>query len=539
MKWTNKSQIVNYKRSKLMKKTLYEKSMEMARIFFVLTLCFGLAGLPTFASSHAEAPLISMDRYADNTDVYAFRSTETGRDGFVTIIANFIPLQDPSGGPQFYRFDDSVLYEIKIDNTGDGLEDITYQFQFTTQIRNPNTVLGMNTLNVDGVISSLTDLDYNMPQTYSVTRVDRVSGRRGRFLIGGLTTPPSNIGPRVTPNYETALAQPAVYNLPGTGAGRVFAGQRDEGFFLDLGVFDAINYRSLGATGGVDTLRTKNVSTIAIEVPISDLTRTRAVPANSLAADAVIGIFSTASRRGTRVIQADGTRNTEGPWRQISRLGSPLVNEVVVPLGLKDAFNSLSPEADFTIAPVVAAVRDPEFPKIIRLALGTYGAFTGGGININIPPAPRTDLEQIFLIGIPVNAVTGPTFTTVIQGSNPSQGHEMLRLNLGIPVTPLASANRLGILGSPADLGGFPNGRRVFDDVVDIEVRALLGGTPFTPATNVSPNNAFGDGVAANCEGFLTRFPYLQTPNQGNQPRPVDFPANQNFPQAAPVAPCS
>ncbi len=522
-----------------MKKSLYEKSLKMTRIFFVLTLCFGLTGLPTFASSHAEAPLISMDRFADNTDVYAFRSTETGRDGFVTLISNFIPLQGPSDGPQFFRFDDTVLYEIKIDNTGDGLEDITYQFQFTTQIVNPRTVLGMSTINLDGQITSLTDVDYNMPQTYTVTRVDRASGRRGRFLAGGLRTPPSNIGPRVTPNYETALAQPAIYPLP--NGGRVFAGQRDEGFFLDLGVFDAIGYRSLAPTGGVDTLRTKNVSSIAIEVPISDLTRSRAVPANSLAADAVIGIFSTASRRGTRVIQPDGTRNSEGAWRQISRLGSPLINEVVVPLGLKDAFNSLSPSLDFSVQPVVDAVLDPEFPKIIRLALGRYGTFNGSGVAINIPPPPRNDIAQIFVFGIPANSPAGPTFTTVIQG-NDGRAHEMLRLNMGIPVTTGAAISRLGILGN--DPGGFPNGRRVFDDVVDIEVRALLGGTPFTPAFNIAPNNAFNDGVSANCEGFLTRFPYLQTPNQGNQPRPTDFPANQTaFPIITPapaggIAPC-
>jgi len=526
-----------------MKKVLLEKSLKMARIFLVLALCLGLSGISTFASSHAEAPLISMDRFADNTDVYAFRSTEAGREGFVTLISNFIPLQGPSDGPQFFRFDDSVLYEIKIDNTGDGLEDITYQFQFTTQILNPRTVLGMSTINIDGRITSLTDLDYNMPQTYSVTRVDQASGRKGRFLVGGLTTPPSNIGPRVTPNYETALAQPAIYNMPFNGrTGRVFAGQRDEGFFLDLGVFDAINYRSLGPTGGVDTLRTRNVNTIAIEVPIQDLTRNGAAVADSLAANAVVGVFSTASRRGTRVIQGNGTRNTEGPWRQISRLGSPLINEVVVPLGLKDAFNSLSPSLDFTVNDVVQAVLDPEFPKIIRLALGAYGTFNGSGVVVNIPPAPRNDIAQIFVFGIPVNAATGPTFTTVIQG-NDGRAHEMLRLNMGLPVTPLASASRLGILGN--DLGGFPNGRRVFDDVVDIEVRALLGGTPFTPTFNVpgSPNATFGDGVSANCEGFLTRFPYLQTPNQGNQPRPLDFPANQTaFPTGTPptggIAPC-
>lgn len=511
-----------------MKRAFYEMGLKMTRILFVLALCLSLTGLPTFASSHAEAPLTSMDRYADNTDVYAFRSTEAGRDGFVTIIANFIPLQDPSGGPQFYRFDDSVLYEIKIDNTGDGLEDITYQFQFATQTLNDRTVLGMSTINADGVISSLTDVDYNMPQTYTVMRVDQSAGRRGRFLAGGLRTPPSNIGPRVTPNYEANLAQPAIYSLP--NGGKVFAGQRDEGFFVDLGVFDAIGFRSLGETGGVDTLRTKNVSSIAIEVPISDLTRNRAVPTGPTDPNGVIGIFSTASRRATRVIQADGTRNTEGAWRQVSRLGSPLVNEVVVPLGLKDAFNSLSPSLDYTVTPVVNAILDPELPKIIRLALGAYGTFNGSGVVVNIPPAPRNDLVAIFATGIPLNTPGLPaTFTTFLSDGN---AHEMLRLNTGIPVTPTAQVSRLGLLGG--DAAGFPNGRRVTDDVVDIELRAILGGTPITPAFNVAPNNAAGDGVGTNFEGFLTRFPYLQTPNQGNQPRPVDFPAAQTFPTPVP-----
>ena len=242
-------------------------------------LVFSMSAMPTLASSHAEAPLISMDRFADNTDVYAFRSSEAGRDGFVTLLSNFIPIQDPSAGPQFYRFDDTVLYEIKIDNTGDGIQDITYQFQFTTQIVNTNTVLGMNTLNQDGVISNLNDIDYNMQQTYTVRRIDRQSGRRGRIIAAGLKMPPSNIGPRVTPNYEQNLGQPAVYNL-GNG-GKVFAGQRDEGFFLDLGIFDDINYRSLGASGGVDSLRSFNVNTIALEIPIQELTNSRQIPAST------------------------------------------------------------------------------------------------------------------------------------------------------------------------------------------------------------------------------------------------------------------
>jgi Domain of unknown function (DUF4331) len=469
---------------------------------------------PAMASSHAEAPLISMDRYADNTDVYAFRSTEAGRTGFATIIANFIPFQDPSGGPQFYRFDDTVLYEIHIDNNGDGVDDVTYQFNFTTQIVNSNTVLGMNTLNQDGVINSLTDLDYNMPQTYSVRRVDARAGRRGQIVAAGVRTPPSNIGPRVTPNYENNLAIPAIYNM--SKGGKVFCGQRDEGFFIDVGaVFDGLAFRSIGASGGVDTLRGLNVSSIAIEVPIGDLTRSQAIPASPTSPDAVVGIYSTASRRSTRVLTV-GAQSNDGPYQQVSRLGNPLVNEVVIPLGLKDTFNSIPPTAD---AAAVPAVLDPELPKLIQYIFAAYGDFNGNRATINIPPAPRNDLAQIFALGIPVNAITGPNYTTEIAGTNGP--HEYLRLNLGIP--PSAAPSRLGLLGN--DVAGFPNGRRVFDDVVDIELRAMLGGTPFTPTYNVAPNNTLGDGVSSNEQPYLTRFPYLASPNQGNQPRPTNSPA--------------
>lgn len=472
---------------------------KFGRVALGLILSFSVSGIPVLASSHAEAPLISMDRFADNTDTYAFRSVEAGREGFVTLIANFIPLQEPSGGPQWFRFDDSVLYDIRIDNTGDGLEDITYQFQFTTQTVNGNTVLGQSTVNENGVISNLNDVDYNMPQTYSVRRVDSSTGRRGRLLGGGFKTPPANIGPRVTPDYEQNLGQPAVYGLP--GGGKVFAGQRDEYFYIDLGVFDALNLRSVGMTGGIDTTKGYNVSTIAIEVPVADLTRSRSVPAGPTALDAVIGVWSTASRRTVRVINNDGSRNTAGAWQQISRLGNPLVNEVVIPLNLKDAFNSLSPVNDAVAAPFVL---DPELAQLLAAVFG-----------ITVPPPPRNDLVAIFATGIPVNPVTGPNYTTFLSDGIP---HEYLRLNVAIPITPIANINRLGLLGG--DVAGFPNGRRVHDDVTDIALRAMAGGTPFTPATNVPPNNALGDGVSMNPEGpLLTRFPYLLPPNQGNQPR--------------------
>lgn len=460
---------------------------------------------PSQASSHREAPLRAADPTADNTDVYAFRSTEPGREGYVTLISNFIPFQEPSGGPHFYLFDDTVLYEIKIDNTGDGVEDISYQFRFTTNVVRPTTILGMVTVNENGVIESLTDPDYNEYQTYTVSRRSNTGGRLPRILASNLRMPPSNIGQRATPNYEANLASQAVYNLP--GGGRVFAGQRDEGFYIDLGgAFDIFNLSALGPpinfeTGGVDGLSGFNVNTIAIEVPISALTRDGGVPTGPTAANAVIGVWSTASRQRTRVIRQDRIQSF-GPFAQVSRLGNPLVNELVVPLGLKDAFNTLVPAGDSVLVP---AVLDPELPKLIQTALSAFE-----GINIAIPPAPRSDLATIFATGIPAGSVPGaPTYTNFLSDGVP---HEYQRLNVAIP--PSANPSRLGLLGG--DLAGFPNGRRVGDDVVDIELRAVLGGTPFTPDFNVFPNNAIGDGVSANDVPYLTRFPYLGTPHSGN-----------------------
>lgn len=476
-----------------MKSIITNFGRKMATTLLGLSL---LAG-PVLASSHSEAPLISMDRYADNTDTYAFRSVEPGREGFVTLIANWIPLQEPGGGPQYYRFDDTVLYEIKIDNTGDGLEDISYQFQFKTQTLNGETVLGHSAVVQDAVIGSLSDPDYNMPQTYTVRRIDRTSGRQGRILAAGLKTPPNNVGPRVTPDYETNLGLPSVYNLP--DGGKVFAGTRDEYFYIDVGgTFDALNLRSIGTNGGLDTTKGYNVSSIAIEVPVQSLTSTRSVPAGPTSPGAVIGVWATSSRRSTRVINPDGSRVTQGDWVQISRLGNPLVNEVVIPQRLKDAFNSLSPVNDAVAAPYVL---DPELARLMALVFG-----------ITVPPPPRNDLVAIFATGIPVNGVTGPNYTTFLSDGQP---HEYLRLNVAIPITPIANISRLGLLGG--DVAGFPNGRRVQDDVTDIALRAMAGGTPFTPATNMAPNNTLGDGVGANPEGpALNRFPYLPPPNAGN-----------------------
>jgi hypothetical protein len=448
------------------------------------------------ASSHREGPLIKFDPTADNTDVYAFRSTESGRSGFVTLIANFIPFEEPAGGPHFYRFDDNAVYRIRIDNSGDGIEDISYEFRFTSTIVNPNIVLGQAAPNqalagqgpIDPLITSLTDPDYNEPQTYTVTRV-----AKGRSLqVGSGIVPPDNIGPRTTPNYETALAQPAIAAL--SNGGRVFAGQRDEGFYIDVeSIFDTLNLASLGATGGTDSTAGFNVHSIALELPISDVTRDNSVPTNPLVPNSVIGVWSTVDRTPL-------PRKPNTPTVQVSRLASPLVNELVIPLGMKNTFNSSQPFADFQFAPFVL---DPQLPKLIQAVLAS------SGINIAIPPAPRNDLVAIFATGIPAGPIPG--FATFLSNGQP---HEYLRLNVAIPPTPEASRSRMGLLGG--DPAGYPNGRRVGDDVTDISLRAVLGGTPFTPAFNLAPNNTVGDGVDRNDVPFLDRFPYLATPHSGN-----------------------
>lgn len=492
-----------------MRKSSFRRSFTAVTIGAV-TLAL-LAGVPIHnpsqASSHREAPLILKDPLADNTDVYAFRSTEEGRNGFVTLIANFIPFQEPSGGPNFYPFDDTVLYEIKIDNTGDGVEDISYEFRFNTRLVNPGTISGHaapneafatgNLSKVDPLITSLDDPDYNTPQTYTLTRRDSTGQRT---IAEGLITPPNNVGQRSTPNYEEALARRAVYDLP--NGGRVFAGQRDEGFYIDIGgVFDTLNLSSITDTGGFDGTAGFNVNTLAIEVPTQALTRSGRMPEGPAASDAVVGVWATASRRRTRVLR-QGRTFERGPFVQVSRLANPLVNELVIPVGLKDTFNATTPANDAQFADFVV---DPQLPLQIRAVLAA------GGISINIPTAPRTDLVSIFATGIPVNPVTGPNYTTFLSDGKP---HEMMRLNVAISPTAPGSRSRLGLLGG--DVAGFPNGRRVGDDVVDIELRAVLGGTPFTPAFNVAPNNAVGDGVDRNDVAYLDRFPYLGTPHSGN-----------------------
>lgn len=456
-------------------------------------------------SSHREAPGISKDPVADNTDLYAF--VDPNDSTKVTILANFIPLEDPAGGPNFFTFGDDVLYEILIDNNGDGVEDVVYQFRFRTAIQNPNTFL-YNT----GPITALDSPNWNLRQTYSVTRV--LGLRRtgaATTLATNLATPPVRIGPRSTPNYEP-LANAAIHDI---GADRtVFAGQREEGFNVDLGsIFDLGALRPFGqahlipiaAPGGVDGTKGYNVHSIALRVPKTDLTIGGATPSDPAATSSVIGIWASASRqKGLAFHPTSEDVGRAGPYVQVSRLGNPLINEVIMPLGKKDGWNASGPKDDSQFLQHYA---DPELQNLLPVLYP--GVFPNLAALLATPAAsrPRNDLVAILLTGIPSGIVPG------FQNFTGSTQADMLRLNLAIPPT-VVSPNPFGVLGG--DLAGFPNGRRVFDNVVAIELRAVAGLTYPLVAT-YTPDDAAGlltDGTA-NEVAYLSAFPYLAHPHEG------------------------
>ncbi len=449
-------------------------------------------------SSHREAPEISKDPVADSTDVYAFVSPD--KPGTITLIANYIPLQGPAGGPNFYEFGDDVLYEIHVDNNGDGRADISYQFRFTTQVANPDTFL-YNT----GPIESLSSPNWNRRQSYDVAVA---SGFSSRAIGSGLACPPCNIGPLSTPDYATLGAQ-AVHGLG--GGIKVFAGQRAEAFYVDLGsIFDLGDLRpfenlhatfglpGLKAAPGVNATNHLNVHSIAIQVPISSATRS---------GHPTIGVWTTASRQRVRVWDADNGENVDsGPFRQVSRLGNPLVNEVLIPLGHKDQWNSLPPSDDKRFAGYVAN------PGLAALLPDLYpGVFPNLAALVR-SGKPRADLEAILLTGIPAGIIPGfQNFTGPVQA-------DMLRLNTSVPPTPAGKQSIFGLLGG--DAGGFPNGRRVTDDVVAIELRALAGVTYPLIDKTFKPDAAAGlltDGLtpASVSSPPLSQFPYLGVPYSG------------------------
>jgi len=447
---------------------------------------------PTGASSHREAPLISQDPVADTTDVYAFVSPD--RPDTVTLVGNWVPLEEPAGGPTFYQFGDDVRYQLNIDNNGDAVDDITYEFRFNTRIVNRKTFL-YNT----GPITSLDDPDFNIRQSYSVHR--RVKGVE-TVIATDVPTPPVNIGPRSTPDYE-ALAAQAVRPLP--DGSKVFAGQRDDPFFVDLGsAFDLLGLRPLNQAHalplpkqpGVDGVGGYNTHTIALQVPIKELTKNGLAPSGPSDPNAIIGVYSHSERRQVRVLSDRGADPAQsGRFVNVSRLGMPLVNEVIIPLRDKDRFNASEPVDD---GQFLKYVLDPEPGRLIP------ALYPG----VKVPPAPRNDLVSIFLTGI--EGLNQPP------GVRPS---EMIRLNMAIPPVrlkqngPFENENHLGVIGG--ELAGFPNGRRLADDVTDVALRAVAGGTALTPKFNTAPNNILGDGVNRNDRPFLPRFPYVSTPWQG------------------------
>lgn len=454
-----------------------------------------------FASSHREAPTITELPKVDGTDFYLFSSYETGRDGFVTLLANYVPLQDAYGGPNYFEMDSDALYEIHIDNNADAVEDITFQFRFqsatqgiTLSIDGQDVAVPLK--QVGGIGPMATDTGaLNVLETYTVdiVRGDRRTGMRESLSLAadGSTTfakPVDNIGNKTLPDYES-YANDHIYDvaIPGCGDGRVFVGQRREGFVVNLGeTFDLINTDPLGPVDGEEnTLSDKNITTLALEVPASCL---------SDGSSDIVGGWTTASLRQARVLNPTPANLAAaihgGAYTQVSRLGSPLVNEVVIGLPDKDRFNHAEPVDDGQFATYVT---NPTLPALIEILFPAAVAPTA---------FPRNDLVAAFLTGVdglnqPANVVAS----------------EMLRLNTSIPPVAALQQDPLGVLAG--DNAGFPNGRRPGDDVVDIALRVVMG-VLLDPADAPAGQLAFTDGAFVDASFFDETFPYLATPYPGS-----------------------
>ena len=474
----------------------------------------------SLASSHREAPFISGQPQLDATDLYMFRSYEPGRQGFVTVLANYLPFQDPQGGPNFYMFNANAQYEIHVDNNGDGVEDLTFQFRFKNTSKATALNVGGKPVKIplinSGPIAAVNDAALNVRETFTidVVRGTRRGGNKAAVTNAGngqaqFDKPVDNIGDKVFGSQAAYAAYAAqhVYpvNIPGCSTpGRVFVGQRKESFYIAVGkVFDLFNLNPLGSESGGNNndLEAKNVSTLAMELPISCLT------ANN---DPVIGAFTTASVRQGRLINGSpgsGLNKASlegGPWAQVSRLGMPLVNEVVIGIDDKDRFNASKPKDD--VSKFADYVTNPVLPALIEKLFPSAKAPTN---------FPRTDLLTVFLKGIaglnqPANVVPA----------------EMLRLNTSTPVVAAAAQNPLGV--AAGDAAGFPNGRRPGDDVVDLSLRVSMGalcvltGASDTLQVGCKPSDApagglaLTDGVRKTAANYGVAFPYLTTPISGN-----------------------
>jgi hypothetical protein len=417
----------------------------------------GLGPVGADASSHREAPLISGLPQYDATDLYAFRSPD--RQNTVTLVANWLPFEEAAGGPNFYSFANDAHYDINIDNNGDARPDVIYRWTFKDHYRSKNTFLYAN-----GPVTSLNDPNLNFFQTYRLTRI---SGGHSKVLIDHRKVAPSNLGHASMPNYQTLRNQASIDVGSGGNELQSFAGQAEDPFYADLRVFDLLYGGNLSETGD-DTLAGFNVQSVALQVSRNQLAKNSNAGNNP-----IVGIWTTTSER-----------NAHGSYRQISRLGNPLVNEVVIPLKDKDNFNASQPRQDAQFA---SYVTDPELPHLMQAVYG-----------IPAPATPRNDLVSVFLTG--VSGLNQPA------NVRPS---EELRLNMSTPVT--GSPNRLGVIGG--DNQGYPNGRRLGDDVIDIALQVVEGELVGNP-------NDLGDGVNTNDKSFSNTFPYLALPTSGSNTNP-------------------
>ncbi|MEV6303567.1 DUF4331 domain-containing protein [Actinoplanes sp. NPDC051861] len=458
-------------------------------------------------SSHREAPEISKDPVADSSDLYAFVSPDD--PDTVTLIANYVPLQIPASGPNFFEFGDDVLYEIHVDANGDARPDVTYQFRFRTELRNDKTFL-YNT----GPIESLDSENWNRRQFFSVTKVD--GHGKSTVLAKNLPCPPCNVGPLSIPDYEK-LAADAVHKLK-TGE-KVFAGQRADAFFVDLGaIFDLGTLRPFQdkhlvgqnlfnyAGKAVNATDKTNVHSIAIQVPLHMVRREGKKRVRGRDAGAVIGVWTSASRRQVEVRKGDGKSGdvVVGPQVQVSRLGNPLFNEVIVPMAEKDRWNSLPPSEDKRFAEFVAT------PELGALLPVLYPGLFDNLDALNKTKEPRADLLAILLTGIPDGLIDG------FQNNTGELQADMLRLNTAIP--PAEKENKFGVVGG--DLAGFPNGRRIADDVVSISLRAIAGATVPLVNADFEPDAAAalveqGLSIKDSSAKLLKKFPFLGTPFDG------------------------
>jgi hypothetical protein len=442
-------------------------------------------------SSHREAPGILGDPTADNTDLYAYTAKDA--PGSLTIVSNWIPFEDPSGGPYFGKLDPKARYYVKIDNTGDGVEDVAYRWQFKQKFRNPKSFLY-----AAPTVDSVDDPDINFVQTYDLYKETYRDGHQtgSKRIADDVPVAPDNVGPKTIPNYAPVSAGAV---KPLKGGGKTFVGPADDAFFIDLAaVFDGINIDKPGRPaiglgnqgGGKDDVAGYNTHSFVLQVPESEVTRNGKAVSSPGAGNASVGVWSTTERKRVSVLasRSHGKRRARhhNGWQQVSRLGNPLINEVIIPLGLKDKYNRTAPAND--AANFGAAALAPEPARLLN-ALFKLGVKETG----------RTDIVQALLTGVP----------GLTQIGNKPVAADTLKVNMGVP--PSATENRFGVLAK--DLAGFPNGRRLADDVVDIELRVIAGA--LLPADKGGKQIPLGDGVDQNDKPFRSTFPYVALPDSG------------------------